>query len=155
MPAALPIVHMAPLFDPAAADDQARVAAAIDAACREHGFFYVTGHGIGPDRFEAVEQAARRFFALPEPARAAIAMSRGGRTWRGWFPLGGELTSGRPDGKEGLYLGEDLGSDDPRVAAGWPLHGPNLWPAEVPELRRVARGGRGVCRAAGSAHEER
>ena len=35
-------------------------------------------------------------------------MARAGRAWRGWFPLGGELTSGVPDGKEGIYFGEEL-----------------------------------------------
>ena len=62
-------------------------------------------------------------------------MRRGGRAWRGWFPVGGELTSGRPDRKEGLYLGAELGPDDPRVRAGLPLHGPNLFPDEPAELR--------------------
>src|SRR2546423_301610 len=57
------------------------------------------------------------------------------RTSRGWFPLEGELTSGVPDRKEGLYLGVDLPPEHPRVRAGWPLHGANLWPHEVPELR--------------------
>ena len=61
-------------------------------------------------------------------------MARAGRAWRGWFPLGGELTSGRPDQKEGLYFGEELPPDDPRVRAGRPLHGPNLFPAGVPDL---------------------
>ena len=55
--------------------------------------------------------------------RSAIAMRHGGRAWRGWFPLGGELTSGRPDGKEGCYFGAELGPDDPRVRPGTPLHG--------------------------------
>jgi hypothetical protein len=32
-------------------------------------------------------------------------MSLGGAAWRGWFPLGGELTSGKPDQKEGYYFG--------------------------------------------------
>jgi isopenicillin N synthase-like dioxygenase len=62
-------------------------------------------------------------------------MAKGGRAWRGFFPLGGELTSGRPDGKEGLYFGSELPADHPRVKAGWPLHGANLWPEEVPELK--------------------
>ena len=64
-------------------------------------------------------------------------MALGGRAWRGYFPLGGELTSGRPDQKEGLYFGAELPLDDPRVKAGTPLHGPNLFPTEVPELRDV------------------
>ena len=42
-------------------------------------------------------------------------MERGGRAWRGYFPVGAELTSGRPDLKEGLYFGAELPADDPRV----------------------------------------
>ena len=56
-------------------------------------------------------------------------MARGGRAWRGFFPVGGELTSGRPDLKEGLYFGAELAEDDPRVRAGLPLHGPQPVPA--------------------------
>jgi isopenicillin N synthase-like dioxygenase len=63
-------------------------------------------------------------------------MRNGGRAWRGWFPLGGELTSGRPDMKEGIYYGSELTATDPRVAVEQrPLHGPNQFPPEVPELR--------------------
>jgi len=64
-----------------------------------------------------------------------IAMERGGRAWRGYFPVGAELTSGRPDRKEGLYFGAELPDDDPRVLAGIPLHGANLFPRRVPQLR--------------------
>ncbi len=111
------------------------VARAIDRACRHHGFFYVTGHGVDEDLQVRLERAARAFFALPGADKAAIAMAHGGRAWRGWFPLEGELTSGRADRKEGLYLGAELGPDDVRVRAGTPLHGANLFPAQVPELR--------------------
>ena len=59
-----------------------------------------------------------------------IHMSRGGRAWRGYFPVGGELTSGQPDLKEGLYFGTELDESDPRVRAGLPMHGRNLFPDE-------------------------
>jgi isopenicillin N synthase-like dioxygenase len=62
-------------------------------------------------------------------------MARGGRAWRGYFPVGGELTSGAPDRKQGLYFGEELGPDDARVRAELPLHGANLFPEDVPELK--------------------
>jgi hypothetical protein len=42
-------------------------------------------------------------------------MKLAGSAWRGWFPVGGELTSGKPDNKEGLYVGEDLNETDHRV----------------------------------------
>ena len=115
--------------------DDPGVAAAIDRACREVGFFCVVGHGVDPGLRGRLDRAARAFFARPEADKAAIAMARAGRAWRGWFPLGGELTAGVPDRKEGLYFGQELGPDHPRVRAGTPLHGPNLFPAEPADLR--------------------
>ncbi|MCR5880397.1 isopenicillin N synthase family oxygenase [Phenylobacterium sp. J367] len=133
----LPIIDMGPLYDRADAAGRARVAGAIRAACEAHGFFYLVGHRIPAELFGRLEAESRRFFALPLPAREAIAMAHGGRAWRGWFPLGGELTSGRPDLKEGLYLGTELGPDHPRVRDRMPMHGANLWPAEQPALKPV------------------
>jgi isopenicillin N synthase-like dioxygenase len=131
----LPIIHMAPLMGGQDHGARAAVARQIGAACRDTGFFYASGHGVRPEVLADLDAASRRFFALPRKAKEAIAMERGGRAWRGWFPLEGELTSGVPDRKEGLYLGEDLDPAHPRLRAGWPLHGTNLWPREVPELR--------------------
>jgi isopenicillin N synthase-like dioxygenase len=130
----LPIIDMAPLFG-AEASARAEVAKAIAAACEDDGFFYVVGHGVTAATLQRLEAEARAFFDLPLPEKQAIAMANGGPAWRGWFPLRGELTSGVPDNKEGLYLGEELPADHPRVAAKWPLHGANLWPAAAPALR--------------------
>jgi isopenicillin N synthase-like dioxygenase len=129
----LPVIDVSPLLGPAGPE---RLAASreIGAACRDLGFFYAAGHAIAPDTLAALGRASRRFFALPEAEKMRIAMARGGRAWRGFFPVGGELTSGRPDVKEGLYFGEELGADDPRVQAGLPLHGANQFPDAVPEL---------------------
>jgi isopenicillin N synthase-like dioxygenase len=135
---ALPLVDVSPLLDPAAdAPACARVGRAIDSACRDTGFLLVTGHGVDPDLRDDLERLSRAFFALPEQEKATIAMSRGGIAWRGWFPVGDELTSGQPDRKEGVYFGTELPPDDPRVAAGTPLHGPNLFPARPADLRPV------------------
>jgi isopenicillin N synthase-like dioxygenase len=127
----LPLIDVAALLATDAQDsDRVAVGRQIDAACRDSGFFLVTGHGIEPQLRDDVERLAREFFALPDDAKAAIAMPRGGVAWRGWFPVGGELTSGEPDRKEGIYFGAELAAADPRVRAGTPLHGPNLFPAE-------------------------
>jgi isopenicillin N synthase-like dioxygenase len=125
------------------------VAGRIDAACREVGFFSIVGHGVAAATRDRVVTLAREFFDRPEREKAAIAMSRGGRAWRGWFPLGGELTSGHPDRKEGIYFGRELNETSPRVRAATPLHGPNLFPerpagfggavvAYMQEMERVA-----------------
>ena len=50
-----------------------------------------------------------------------IAMALGGRAWRGYFPVGEELTSGKPDLKEGIYFGAELAADHPLVEAGRPF----------------------------------
>ncbi|MEJ0058501.1 MAG: 2-oxoglutarate and iron-dependent oxygenase domain-containing protein [Terricaulis sp.] len=132
----LPIIDVRP-FLAATADAAARESAAreIERACRDLGFFYAIGHGVSADTMAALEDASWRFFALPEERKLEIAMARGGRAWRGYFPVGGELTSGKPDLKEGLYFGEELGAEDERVRDGTPLHGANLYPSDVPALR--------------------
>ena len=131
----VPIIDVAALVGgPGSAD---AVAHQIGAACRAHGFFYVVGHGVDEALCRQLDSLSREFFALPDERKAAVRMALAGRAWRGWFPLGGELTSGRPDWKEGLYLGAELPDDDPRVRAGWPLHGRNLFPAEPAALRET------------------
>jgi isopenicillin N synthase-like dioxygenase len=128
----LPVIDVAPLLDGGDAHDVARE---IAGACRDLGFFYAVGHGIGDETLAALNESSRKFFALPEAEKMEIAMAHGGRAWRGYFPVGGELTSGKPDRKQGLYFGEELGADDARVKAGLPLHGANLFPDAVPALK--------------------
>jgi len=138
---ALPVIDVAPLAGAAAGTAAAAaattVAGQIQAACRDRGFFYVTGHGVPAELLEELAAASAEFFALPVADKMEIAMERGGRAWRGYFPVGGELTSGQPDLKEGLYFGTELPGDDPRVLAGLPLHGGNLFPRQVPRLREL------------------
>ncbi|WP_418122313.1 isopenicillin N synthase family dioxygenase [Variovorax sp. 160MFSha2.1] len=132
--AALPLIDVSALVAGTAGRDA--VAAQIGAACRAHGFFYVTGHGVDPALVKRLEELSHRFFELPEETKMRWRMALGGRAWRGYFPLGGELTSGRPDWKEGLYLGTELPDTHPLVQAKTPVHGPNLFP-EVPGFRET------------------
>jgi isopenicillin N synthase-like dioxygenase len=97
----------------------------------------VRNHGVDEGLQARLERATFDFFALADAVKAQVSMERGGTAWRGWFPLGGELTSGAPDLKEGIYFGDELGSDDRRVREGWPMHGANLFPREVPALREA------------------
>lgn len=108
--------------------DRGRVAREIDAACRESGFFYVAGHGVEESLCRQLESLSRQFFAQRDDVKMTIAMKHGGRAWRGYFPVGNELTSGKPDQKEGIYFGSELPVNHPQVRAAVPLHGPNLFP---------------------------
>ncbi len=137
MPSAreLPVIDIGPLLRGGSA--RARVVDELDRACRQHGFFLIENHGVPPQLRARLDRAARRFFALPSDEKAAIAMARGGLAWRGWFPPGGELPSGVPDQKEGLYFGRELPETHPKVAAGVPMHGRNLFPARPAALREA------------------
>ena len=139
--AVIPTIDVGPLIRPMTGPDagpdagRRAVARAIDRACREHGFFVIVGHGIDPGLVDRLDRYAREFFALDESTKAQIAMAEGGRAWRGWFPARGELTSGVPDDKEGIYFGSELDAGDPRVQGGLPLHGANLFPTRPAGLR--------------------
>jgi isopenicillin N synthase-like dioxygenase len=133
----LPVIDMSPLREGGSMPAKLEVAREIEDACRDSGFFYATGHGIPAELVARLDAASRKFFALSESEKLEIRMARGGRAWRGYFPVGGELTSGKPDMKEGIYFGTELAPDHPRVRAGLPLHGANLFPSQVPELRGV------------------
>jgi isopenicillin N synthase-like dioxygenase len=118
-------------------DERREVAVRIGQACRDSGFFYVVGHGVDEKLQQELEQVSRRFFAQDLERKLEIRMSRGGKAWRGYFPLGGELTSGKPDLKEGIYFGAELKDDHPLVKAAIPMHGSNLFPANMPEFREI------------------
>jgi isopenicillin N synthase-like dioxygenase len=113
--------------------EEAAEVARLRQACETVGFFYLADHGIDPAVERALEHESAAFFARPAADKERIAMRHGGAAWRGYFPVGGELTSGVADLKEGLYFGEDLAPGDPR--AGWPMHGANLFPDEPVGLR--------------------
>lgn len=137
-PLEVPLIDIRPLctenYASAACAD---VAAQLGRACRELGFFYIVGHGVDETLQQRLVTLCQQFFALPLAQKLTIPMSRGGRAWRGYFPVGGELTSGQPDQKEGIYFGEELEDSHPRVLTHTPLHGRNLFPNEVPELRHT------------------
>ena len=132
----IPIINLAPfLTKTATAAERNEAAWQIAAACKENGFFYITGHGVSETLQERLEQLSREFFAQDESMKMKISMAKGGRAWRGYFPVKGELTSGKPDLKEGLYFGSELPATDPRVMMELPLHGKNLFPKHPAELK--------------------
>jgi isopenicillin N synthase-like dioxygenase len=131
----IPTIDLRPWLtgDPEA---RAAIAATVDRALRTAGFLLVTGHGVDPSLRAAIRGAARGFFRLPETVKAPYAVKVGGR---GWLGPGAEAngyaegTETPPDLKESWSFAADDPIGDPEVDAEWFL--PNVWPAEVPELR--------------------
>jgi len=130
----LPIIDISDLKNGV---DPALVARQIHDACINVGFFYIMEHGISEGLQTDLENASKEFFQLTESEKMAIRMELAGKAWRGYFPVGNELTSGKPDLKEGIYFGEQLPDDDERVTSGMPLHGQNLFPERPSQLRSV------------------
>ncbi|WP_069161849.1 isopenicillin N synthase family dioxygenase [Nocardia altamirensis] len=116
----------------------AEVERAVDDGLRRAGFLLVYGHGVPEGLAAQVRTAARRFFALPDAVKEQYAVTVGGR---GWIGPGKEAngyaegTETPPDLKETFAVGAHTPVGDARVDDVWFL--PNVWPAEVQELREL------------------
>ena len=98
-------------------------------ACRDTGFFLLANHDVPQPLCARVFSLSDAFFALPEPDKQALAINH---HYRGWARPGVEsLDETRPevDTKQTFNIGYDLAPDDPRVLAGEPFRGVNVWPA--------------------------
>lgn len=128
----IPVIDMAPL----SGGDHAAIAsvgqALLDAAQRV-GFFYVRNHAVPQPLIDRVYGLSRRFFALPPEVKQSVRINA---LHRGFLAIGAArmYDKARIDLKESFIWGPELGLDDPDVAAGKPLMGPNQWPAVMPEL---------------------
>jgi len=94
----VPVIHIDELESPAAL-------AAIDRACRDWGFFQVTGHGIEPSVLDDICAMSRAFFAQPAADKRRI-LRDADNPW-GFFDK--ELTKNRQDWKEIYDYGPDAG----------------------------------------------
>lgn len=136
------ITSQIPIIDISLLSSQEKAAVTIDRlhqACCETGFFYIVGHGVDLELQQQLEQLSRQFFAQDLETKLQIRMALAGRAWRGFFPVGDELTSGKPDRKEGIYFGEELNNTHPAVQAGVLMHGKNLFP-DLPQFRKTVLG---------------
>ncbi len=132
---AIPMIDMGPFLD---GTDRPGVAQRIGAACRTVGFLYLVDHGIPKSLIDAAMDEARRFFALPLERKLDLHINKS-LAHRGYFPLFEENTdpAQHADLKEGFDLARDLRPNHPAVLAGKPLHGPNVWPDDLPGFRET------------------
>jgi len=130
----VPVLDLAPLVE---GGPLGNLASALRHACETTGFFYAARHGVPRSVVDGVFAATQRYFALPHDQRMQLRIDEKYR--RGFMPQGINQHPGyAPDLKESFEYALDLPLDDPDVAAGRPLHGPNRWPADMPWLRAAA-----------------
>jgi isopenicillin N synthase-like dioxygenase len=102
----VPVIDIRELDSPASR-------AAIDQACRDWGFFQVSGHGIGQSVIDEIFAASRAFFAQPAEVKRR-SLRDADNPW-GYYDK--ELTKNRQDWKEIYDFGPgDGGALQPR----WP-----------------------------------
>jgi isopenicillin N synthase-like dioxygenase len=130
--AMIPVVDVSGAVD---GTDIRTVAQAIHAAATDHGFFYITGHGIDPALMEQAFAVSKAFFDLPVAKKETVAVSTDQRGWmaQGMSHLQGAKTH---DLKEVFFWGRQTEADDPDLLAGKPLVAVNQWPAAFPRLQR-------------------
>ncbi|WP_117234975.1 isopenicillin N synthase family dioxygenase [Vibrio maerlii] len=128
MNANLPIIDISALANPDTTQWQ-DVVEAIDKACRDTGFFYVTGHGIPEQQFASVEAMASQFFALSEQEKQKINIQHSANH-RGWGQVSAEQLdpNGPKDFKETFDMALDLSPYHPQVSRCPDLYGPNQYP---------------------------
>jgi isopenicillin N synthase-like dioxygenase len=72
----IPVLDLAPLIR---GEDTSSLAQDFARAYGETGFGYIINHGVDPALRQAVFDASRRFHALPEATKAAIALNHAHR----------------------------------------------------------------------------
>lgn len=141
---AVPVIDLAPARG-GSRGERARVAGAIDAACREIGFFAIRGHGVPEALVHRLHGLAHEFFALPLATKLAARHPVAG-TNRGYHAAGSEALSrandapAPPDLKEFFHVGPVDVTDDPYYTGpeGRRHFVPNLWPAAPAGLAGAA-----------------
>ena len=133
----LPVIDLVDLERGPAA--RAELLTRLRTVTHEIGFFHLAGHGADPALARELIAAARAFFALPDAAKLEIENSRSPQ-FRGYTRIGGERTQGYVDWREQIDIGPERAAvADVDPAKPWEvLHGPNLWPTQLPELRDLA-----------------
>ena len=133
----IPTLDIRRFTSPVSDADRAAFVDELGAAYREWGFAGVRGHGIPDALIADAYQVFAEFFALPDDVKRKYHVEGGGGA-RGYTPFGVETAKGAKhfDLKEFWHIGREIPRDS-RYADAMP---PNLWPQEVPDMRRVGYG---------------
>jgi len=127
----LPEVDVAGLYSDDAGE-RARTASHLGRACRDAGFFYLSGHRISEALIAQLLAKTAAFFGLPREQKLEYYIGKS-PNHRGYVPPGEEVFyGGARDQKESF----DLCFEVPNDTRTHPFAGANVWPA-LPGFREV------------------
>ncbi len=134
----IPVIDIHPIVKTNSNSEKKKIVVEqIHKACLENGFFYVTNHGVDLNLIKALEDLAVSFFNQTVTVKNRIHMKNSGLHWKGYFAVGEELTSGKPDNKEGIYFGEEYSLESEQVIKRMAMHGPNQFPEPHEEWQTI------------------
>jgi isopenicillin N synthase-like dioxygenase len=98
-------------------------------ACRETGFFCVSGHGISRASKAALFRSARQFFDLPLDRKQELSIALSPHN-RGYVGMAAERLNAAdpPDRKEAFNIGLEMEANHRDIVEQRPLRGINFWP---------------------------
>ena len=134
MISSIPVIDLSDALGGGAAAKQ-QAAREIDRACREIGFFTITGHGVPADVIKGLNGKAHEFFALPMAEKQEV-MPADIKSPRGYKPVGyealghGNANMTPPDLKEYYHFGRETWPDEPYYTCteGQRYFLKNVWP---------------------------
>ena len=133
----IPIIDIAPLVIP---DHNTKLIRRTDdeirEACRSVGFFYIKNHQIPQSHIDSLISLVHAFFNLSLEEKMKIHISKSD-IFRGYTPLGKELTNDKYDWHECVDFGLDLESNDSDINNGKNLVGPNQWPEDQHNFKKA------------------
>lgn len=131
----LPIVDITSyLTDSSTPEERQKTAKTLDDACRQFGFFYVTGHGLDLSYLKSLLSLGHDFFDLPVETKEKIHIHQSMDKVRGWQKIGENVTYAKRDQQEAIDI-----YPEPSSPSTERLEGSQLWPAEedVPGFKQT------------------
>jgi isopenicillin N synthase-like dioxygenase len=139
----VPVIDMGPYFA-GTPEGKRRVAAELDRACRDVGFYVIVGHGVDLELIEQVESVSREFFNLPidEKMKVHIGDTPGAVGYAAMGDTALAYTRGQvapPDLNESFQIAKVDVTDDPyfQSAAARGLVPRNRWPERPAALKTL------------------
>ena len=95
----------------------------------------IKDHAVPHQLIRDVFELSARFFGQATAEKERCSMELHSQAFRGYAPVFSEKADHKYNWYELFEVSNEIDRDDPRTVAQKPMHGPNVWPAELPGFR--------------------